>query len=70
MLTRAEDTTCPVDISAKKVGLSYRARHVPKRLPLTDAHDCHPLPHVRGPTVSEYYEVIRLPRGLRLLPPL
>ena len=29
--------------------------------PLKTAYLCHPLPHVIGPTVSEYYEVIRLP---------
>jgi hypothetical protein len=29
--------------------------------PLRTAYPCHPLPHVIGPTVSEYYEVIRLP---------
>ncbi len=27
---------------------------------------CQPLPHVNGPTVSEYYGLIRLPKGLRL----
>ena len=36
----------------------YIVRH---RLPLRTAYDCHPLPHVNGPTVSEYYEMIRLP---------
>ena len=29
--------------------------------PLKITTFCHPLPHVNGPTVSEYYEVIRLP---------
>ena len=29
--------------------------------PLRTTYPCHPLPHVIGPTVSEYYEVIRLP---------
>jgi hypothetical protein len=33
--------------------------------PLRTAYPCHPLPHVIGPTVSEYYEVIRLPIGLQ-----
>ncbi len=27
---------------------------------------CQPLPHANGPTVSEYYGLIRLPEGLRL----
>ena len=43
---------------------------VRRELPLQTAYDCHPLPHVTGPTVSEYYEVIRLPYHHQLLFPL
>ena len=35
------------------VGLSY-----PHMFPLQAALNRHPLPHVNGPTVSEYYEMI------------
>jgi len=38
---------------------------VRRELPLRTAYVCHPLPHVIGPTVSDYYEVIRLPIGLQ-----
>jgi hypothetical protein len=36
------------------------------RFPLRAVAVCQPLPHVNGPTVSEYYGLIRLPKGLRL----
>ena len=31
------------------------------KFPLRSTYHCQPLPHVNGPTVSEYYELIRLP---------
>ena len=55
-----------MDISVNQVVHHDRALHVPKWFPVMDTYDCHPLPHVNGPTVSEYYEVIRLPKGLQL----
>jgi len=33
--------------------------------PLQASYSCQPLPHVNGPTVSEYYELIWLPAGYR-----
>ena len=41
--------------------------NVRRELPLQSSYNCHPLPHVIGPTVSEYYEVIRLPNSLQVL---
>ena len=41
--------------------MDIRPDIVRHRLPLRAAYDCHPLPHVNGSPVSEYYEVIRLP---------
>jgi hypothetical protein len=32
---------------------------------MRSTYHCQPLPHVIGPTVSEYYELIRLPAGHR-----
>lgn len=37
-----------------------RPDFVRRELPLQSSYDCHPLLHVIGSTVSEYYEVIRL----------
>ena len=42
------------------------ALHGRSRFPLRAVAVCQPLPHVNGPTVSEYYGLIRLPKGLRL----
>ncbi len=35
------------------------------KFPLRATYHCQPLPLVIGPTVSEYYELIRLPEGYR-----
>ena len=42
------------------------ALHGRSRFPLRAVAACQPLPHVNGPTVSEYYGLIRLPKGLQL----
>jgi hypothetical protein len=69
MLTRAEDTIVPQGyVRQEGWPVLIEPYIVPDRFPLTNTYDCHPLPHVIGPTVSEYYEVIRLPNRLRLLP--
>ncbi len=66
----AQRTPCaPWIFPPRRLASLIEPDFVPKRLPLTNAHDCHPLPLVIGATVSEHSEVIRLPRGLRLLPP-
>lgn len=50
-----------------EVGLVDPALHVRTRFPLRATAACQPLPHVNGPTVSEYYGLIRLPGNRRLL---
>ena len=52
-------------IPRSEVGLANPIRHVRTRFPLRATAACQPLPHVNGPTVSEYYGLIRLPMGLR-----
>jgi len=53
-------------IPHSEVGLGYPALRVRPRFPLWASAVCQSLPHVIGPTVSEYYGLIRLPGGLRL----
>lgn len=62
-------------IPQSEVGLGYPALRVRPRFPLWASAACQPLPHtctvpqvlcVIGPTVSEYYGLIRLPGSLRL----
>jgi len=62
-------------IPHSEVCLGYPALHVRPRFPLWAPAVCQSLPHtctvpqvlcVIGPTVSEYYGLIRLPGGLRL----
>ena len=53
-------------IPRREVGLVDPALHDRTRFPLRAVAACQPLPHVNGPTVSEYYGLIRLPMGLRL----
>ena len=53
-------------IPRREVGLVDPALHGRARFPLRATAVCQPLPHVNGPTVSEYYGLIRLPKGLRL----
>ena len=53
-------------IPRREVGLVHPALHARPRFPLRAVAACQPLPHVNGPTVSEYYGLIRLPMGLRL----
>ena len=59
--------------SPQEVCLDYPAHHVRSRFPLWATTACQPLPlvdyqspHANGPTVSEYYGLIRLPGSLRL----
>ena len=49
-------------IPRSEVSLVFPALHVRSRFPLRAAAACQSLPHVNGPTVSEYYGLIRLPR--------
>ena len=56
-----------VDSARKKVGSAVRPCIVQRERPLQTAYVCHSLPPVIGPTVSKYYEVIRLPDSLRAL---
>jgi len=62
-------------IPSSEVCLVSPALHVRARFPLRATTACQPLPHTctvpqvlfaNGPTVSEYYGLIRLPMGLRL----
>lgn len=53
-------------IPHSEVCLGYPALRVRPRFPLWAPAVCQSLPHVIGPTVSEYYGLIRLPGGLRL----
>lgn len=53
-------------IPRREVCLVDPALHVRARFPLRATAVCQPLPHVNGPTVSEYCGLIRLPKGLRL----
>jgi hypothetical protein len=53
-------------IPRREVRLVDPALHGRARFPLRAVAACQPLPHVNGPTVSEYYGLIRLPKGLRL----
>jgi hypothetical protein len=53
-------------IPRREVRLVDPALHGRARFPLRAVAVCQPLPHVNGPTVSEYYGLIRLPKGLRL----
>ena len=53
-------------IPHSEVCLGYPALRVRPRFPLWAPAVCQSLPHVIGPTVSEYYGLIRLPEGLRL----
>ena len=45
-------------VPRSEVGLVVPALHVRTRFPLRATSACPPLPHVIGPTVSEYYERI------------
>lgn len=49
--------------------VDIRPCNVRRELPLRTSYACHPLPHVIGPTVSKYYEVIRLPMCLQATSP-
>ena len=53
-------------IPRREVRLVDPALHGRPRFPLQAVAACQPLPNVNGPTVSEYYGLIRLPKGLRL----
>ena len=48
-------------IAFSKVGTDDPAHHVRSVFPVKAAYACQSLPHVNGATVSEYYELIRLP---------
>jgi hypothetical protein len=48
-------------IAFSEVGTDDPAHHVRSVFPVEAAHACQSLPHVIGPTVSEYYGLIRLP---------
>jgi len=54
-------------IPRSEVGLVDPTLHVRTGFPLRATAACQPLPHVNGPTVSEYYGLIRLPGDHRLL---
>ena len=49
-------------VSRSEVGTVYSALHVRVVFPLRVAYPCQLLPRVNGVTVSEYYELIRLPK--------
>ncbi len=51
----------PTAIASSEVGTDDPAHHVRSVFPVKAASACQSLPHVNGATVSEYYELIRLP---------
>ena len=60
--TRFRNSARPTNaIAFSEVGLVCPALRVRSRFPLQATCVCQPLPHVNGPTVSEYYGLIRLP---------
>ena len=52
----------PFAIARSEVGTGCPALHVRSVFPVQASYPCQPLPHVIGATVSEYYEMIRLPK--------
>jgi hypothetical protein len=55
-----------IAIAFSQVDTAAPAHHVRSVPPMEAAYACQSLPLVIGPTVSEYYGLIRFPRGLPL----